>query len=141
MRAIVSLSLLASLSWNAILLKDSDKLNLDLLKWAVKSLTFKYSDLVNGKIALIHSKTNLPEGAHQLTAVDDAIFRDVISQASKYYSIFGLEPSEGFNGLPKGLPNWVAECGTKLGLDKNLYFVSYSRTPESQYIFLEGIAH
>ena len=137
-KALVALTLILSLTWNVVLLRDAEKLNLDSLKSAVKSLTFKYSDLVNGKIALINLKTNLPEGAHKLTEIDNAIFRDVISQAAKHYSIFGLEPSEGFNGLPKGLPKWVAKCGPKLGLDKKLYFVSYSRTPKSQYIFFRG---
>lgn len=131
-------ALVASLTWNVILLRDAEKFNLDALKWAVKSLTFKYSDLVNGKIALIYSKRNLPQEVHKLTRKDDAIFVEVISQAAKHYSIFGLEPAEGFNGLPKGLPKHVAKCGSKLGLDKNLYFVSYSSIPKNQFVFFRG---
>ena len=137
-RAIVSLSLLASLCWNAILLKDSDKLNLDALKWAVKSLTFKYSDLVNGKISLIQLDRNLSGQTHLEVGSNDVVYKAVISQASKYYSIFGLEPIKGFDGLPKGLPKRVAECSAKLGLDKNLYFVSHSKSPKSQYVFFRG---
>lgn len=37
------------------------------------------------------------------------------------FPIFGLGNGAGFSGLHKGLPEDVAECAVKRGLDKNLY--------------------
>jgi glucose/arabinose dehydrogenase len=132
-------TLLISLSLNIALLRSAQKLNLDSLKWAVKSQFIKFEELKNGKINLIKHNNGGIEYSEFLGDSQSENQKELIKRIGSIFSIFGLAQGSGFNGLPKGLPREIAKCASQLKLDRNLYFTDEAVfNKEKAFVFYQG---
>jgi glucose/arabinose dehydrogenase len=136
---ILTVLLISSISLNVGLLKSSNQLNVESLKWAVMSQYIKYQDLKNGKIQLINHKNKGIEYSKFLNEDQNDSQKELIKAVGANFSIFGLAQGAGFVGLPKGLPKKVAKCASRLKLDKDLYFTDKGMfLDKSAYVFYQG---
>jgi hypothetical protein len=137
--AFTALTLILSLVLNVNLLRSSHQLNLESLKWAVKSQFIKYEDLRNGKIDLITHTSGGIEYSKFLHQDQNDSQKELIQATGAIFSIFGLANGAGFNGLPRGLPKKVAECAISKKLDKDLYFTDKGLfNGTTAYVFYQG---
>jgi glucose/arabinose dehydrogenase len=132
-------ALVGSLALNIGLLNSTQQLNLDSLKWAVKSQFIKYDELKNGKINLLKHDNGGIEYSEFFEESQSKNQKELIKRIGPTFSIFGLAQGAGFNGLPKGLPEEIAKCATKLELDRDLYFTDEALfNREKAFIFYQG---
>jgi len=138
-RVFFVLMLALSLLSNVALLRSSNQFNLDSLKWAIKSQFVNYQEFKDGKIPLL----KLPKGAidysNFLNSSQDDQQIDLIKSVGSNFSIFGLGNGVGYSGLPKGLPDGIAKCAVKLGLNENLYFADKGKfRGETAFVFYQS---
>ena len=136
---LLAATLIGSLALNIGLLRSTQQLNLDSFKWAVKSQFIKYEELKNGKIKLLKHENGGIEYSQFLSESQSNNQKELIKRIGATFSIFGLAHGAGFNGLPKGLPEEIAKCASKLKLDRNLYFTDEALFKrEKAFIFYQG---
>ena len=136
---LIAAALIGSLALNIGLLRSAQQLNLDSFKWAIKSQFMKYEELKNGKIELIKHENGGIEYSEFLTEGQSGNQKELIKKIGPTFSIFGLAQGAGFNGLPKGLPEEIAKCASRLKLDRNLYFTDEALFKrEKAFIFYQG---
>lgn len=133
---LLAAALIGSLALNIGLLRSAQQLNLDSFKWAIKSQFIKYEELKNGKIQLLKHENGGIEYSEFLGESQSEKQKELIKRIGPTFSIFGLAQGAGFNGLPKGLPEEIAKCASKLKLDRNLYFTDEALfNKEKSFIF------
>lgn len=142
-RKIITISVVVILAFSLIVnigfLKSSQQLNLESLKWAVKSQFIKYEEIKNGKIKLITHKNGGMDYSEFLGKNQIQNQKELIRTIGPTFSIFGLAEGAGFAGLPKGLPKTIAKCATRLKLDENLYFTDEANFEGKKvYVFYQG---
>jgi hypothetical protein len=136
---LLAATLLISLALNIALLRSTQQLNLDSLKWAVKSQFIKFEELKNGKIDLIKHNNGGIEYTEFLGDSQSENQKELIKRIGPIFSIFGLAQGAGFNGLPKGLPGEIAKCASQLKLDRNLYFTDEAIfNKDKAFVFYQG---
>jgi glucose/arabinose dehydrogenase len=128
-----------SLVSNVVLLRSSNLFNLDSLKWAIKSQFVNFQEFRDGRIPLLKSSKGRIDYSNFLSSGQDDRQIELIKSIGSNFSIFGLGDGAGYSGLPKGLPDEIAKCAVKLGLNANLYFTDTGRfRGETAYVFFQS---
>ena len=122
-RKIITISVVVILAFSLIVnigfLKSSQQLNLESLKWAVKSQFIKYEEIKNGKIKPITHKNGGMDYSEFLGKNQIQNQKELIRTIGPTFSIFGLAEGAGFAGLPKGLPKTIAKTFPPMTRNKN----------------------
>ncbi len=87
---LLAATLIGSLALNIRLLRSTQQLNLDSLKWAVKLRFIKYEELKDGKIQLLKHENGGIEYSEFFEETQSKNQKELFKRIGPTYSIFGL---------------------------------------------------